>query len=93
MSRNLDSRVEVVTPVEGPALQARLKFVLDTQLNDRRSAWEMQADGTYVQRRPSPDAKVVSSQEVLIADAERRSFEANRLRKRRPRIIQRRTYG
>ena len=29
MSRNLDSRVEVVTPVEAPALQARLKFVLD----------------------------------------------------------------
>ena len=93
MSRNLDSRVEVVTPVEAPALQARLKFVLDTQLHDRRSAWEMQADGTYVQRRPGPDEKVVSSQEVLIADAERRSFEANRLRKRRPRIIPRRPYG
>ena len=47
MSRNLESRVEVVTPVDAPALQPRLKFVLDTQRNDRRSAWEMQADGTY----------------------------------------------
>ena len=76
-----------------PALQARLKFVLDTQLNDRRSAWDMQADGTYVKRRSDPDEKVVGSQEALIAEAERRSFEANRLRKRRPRIIPRRPYG
>jgi polyphosphate kinase len=93
MSRNLESRVEVVAPVEAPALQSRLKFVLETQLHDRRSAWDMQADGTYVQRRPGPDEAVVSSQEALIADAERRSFEANRLRKRRPRIIPRRPYG
>jgi polyphosphate kinase len=67
--------------------------VLETQLHDRRSAWDMQSDGTYVQRRPGPDEAVVSSQEALIADAERRSFEANRLRKRRPRIIPRRPYG
>ncbi len=27
-------------------------MLLELQLNDRRSAWEMQPDGSYVQRRP-----------------------------------------
>jgi polyphosphate kinase len=93
MKRNLESRVEVMTPVEAPTLRARLKHVLDTQLGDTRSAWDMNADGTYVQRQPGPGESAVGSQEALIADAEQRSFDANRLRKRRPRIIPRRPYG
>jgi polyphosphate kinase len=93
MKRNLESRVEVMTPVEAPALRARLKHLLDTQLNDPRSAWVMNADGTYVQRQPRPGEEAAGSQDALIADAEQRSFDANRLRKRRPRIIPRRPYA
>ncbi|MFH0350897.1 MAG: hypothetical protein ACHBMF_03035 [Chromatiales bacterium] len=52
MTRNLESRVEVVTPVEKPDLRVRLREILEVQLNDQRSAWDMQADGTYRQRCP-----------------------------------------
>ena len=90
MTRNLESRVEVVTPVEDPGLRAELRAILDTQLADQRSAWDMQPDGSYVQRQPGNGAEG-SSQQVLIAAAERRSHEANRLRKRRPQTIARRS--
>jgi len=90
MKRNLESRVEVVAPVSDPALCAELRFILDTQLNDRRSAWEMRPDGSYVQRQPRNEAEAVSSQQALIAAAENRHLEATRLRKRKPRSIARR---
>jgi polyphosphate kinase len=54
MHRNLDSRVEVVTPVVDPAIRQELWDILRIYLTDRRSAWDMQPDGRYVQRRPDP---------------------------------------
>jgi polyphosphate kinase len=53
MPRNLDRRVEVVVPVEDAAHHARLKKVLDTCVADNRQAWELRADGSYVQRQPA----------------------------------------
>ncbi|WP_008319372.1 polyphosphate kinase 1 [Leptolyngbya sp. PCC 6406] len=55
MPRNLDRRVEAVTPVEDPALVQELKTLLDIMLSDNRQAWDLRADGTYTQRRPGPD--------------------------------------
>ncbi len=55
MYRNLDNRVECVTPIYDPVLQARLKQILDIMLNDQRQAWEMQSDGFYIQRQPDPN--------------------------------------
>jgi polyphosphate kinase len=85
MKRNLEYRVEVLAPVESPALRAELKTLLDTQWGDRRSAWEMRPDGTYVQRQPpgkrgEPEP---GCQETLIRLAEKRLKTATRLRKRR----------
>src|SRR5271156_2908971 len=37
MKRNLESRVEVVVPVEDPALREQLRHILDLQLNDQRN--------------------------------------------------------
>jgi polyphosphate kinase len=90
MTRNLEGRVEVVTPVEDPAAREELRAILDAQLKDRRSAWEMRPDGTYVQRQPVDGAEI-GSQQMLIAAAEARSREATRLRKRRPQSIARRS--
>jgi polyphosphate kinase len=91
MKRNLESRVESVVPVEDPALQESLRFVLDAQLGDSRSAWDMQADGTYRQRVPGRGRKRKSSQLLLTEHAEKRLKEATRLRKRRPRNVSRRS--
>ena len=90
MKRNLEDRVEVVTPVEAPDLQRELQQILDVQLNDRRSAWEMQSDGSYVQRMPGEGEDPRSSQQILIDLAERRQKEAQRLKKRKPKGIARR---
>jgi polyphosphate kinase len=89
MKRNLESRVEAVFPVEDPRWQAELRFLLDTQLHDQRSAWDMQPDGSYVQRQPK-GPKEVGSQQTLIAWAEKQYKEATRLRKRKPQGIVRR---
>jgi polyphosphate kinase len=80
MTRNLVSRVEVLTPVEPPGLRADLRTVLDVLLGDQRSAWDMQADGTYVQR--NGDKGVESGHDQMIKWVEGRFAEANRLRRR-----------
>jgi polyphosphate kinase len=53
MPRNLDRRVEVVTPVSAEAHRRHLRAVLDVCLEDDRTAWELTAAGDYRQRRPS----------------------------------------
>lgn len=76
MKRNLERRVEVITPIEPPALQAQLREILDLQLADQRSAWDMQSDGTYVQRNPTTEGDSRSSQDLLIEKGESRLLEA-----------------
>jgi polyphosphate kinase len=80
MKRNLESRVEVVVPIDDVPLRKELRQVLDTQLAPNGNAWEMQADGTYV--KSAPEAKACQS--ALVELAERRQKQAARLRKRRP---------
>lgn len=87
MRRNLEHRVEVVTPVEEAELQAELDRMLKTQWHDRRSAWEMAPDGTCSQRRPGDDDDARSSQDILISLAEKRHRESQRLKKRRPKNL------
>ncbi|MCG8425767.1 MAG: polyphosphate kinase 1 [Chromatiales bacterium] len=84
MKRNLESRVEVVTPVEDPKLRNELRAILDTQLNDQRSAWDMQPDGSYIQRQPASDDQVTGSQELLIQAAEKRAKRMDRILKGKP---------
>ncbi len=87
MKRNLDSRVEVYAPVESAPLREQLHQMLELQLSDRRSAWEMQSDGSYVQRRPENRKESRNSQELMIEQTEKRLKEATRLRRRRPSSI------
>ncbi len=75
MTRNLESRVEVVVPVEDPLLRKELRAVLDCQLKPNRCQWQMQSDGTYV-RSPASD----SCQQHLIELAEKRKLQPRRRR-------------
>ncbi|MCS6813820.1 MAG: polyphosphate kinase 1 [Cyanobacteria bacterium] len=70
MPRNLDRRVEAVVPVEDPALAKELQEILGIMLVDNRQAWEMQPDGSYIQRRPPADAQPLSSQEMFMTMAQ-----------------------
>jgi polyphosphate kinase len=87
MQRNLEKRVEVLVPIEDPRLQAELRHILDTQLTDQRGAWDMQPDGSYVQRS-GMGAK--HCQQQAIERTERRLKEATRLRRRKVQTTTRR---
>jgi polyphosphate kinase len=83
MQRNLESRVEVVVPVEPPALKRDLRQLIDCQLNDRQSSWEMQRNGNYRHLQPAEDSDSRGCHQVLIELAASRQQEANRLKKRK----------
>lgn len=78
MKRNLESRVEVVTPIQSAELQAILRRILDIQINNRRSVWEMQSDGSYLQRQPGAGESQAGAQEMLIELAEKQFLEVPR---------------
>jgi polyphosphate kinase len=73
MKRNLEARVETVVPVDDPDCQRALREILDVQSNDRRSAWDMQPDGSYVQRTPGEDEDPRGAQEILIGMTQKRA--------------------
>ncbi|HVF08262.1 MAG TPA: polyphosphate kinase 1 [Actinomycetota bacterium] len=62
MPRNLDRRVEALTPVEDPSLQRRLDEILSIELDDDELAWELAADGTW---HKVPSGRGVDAQRVL----------------------------
>jgi polyphosphate kinase len=78
MQRNLESRVEVVAPVKAPKLREELRFILDTQLNDYRQAWDMRVDGTYVQRQPRNKDEEIGCHQRMIDRYTERNKKAKR---------------
>ena len=72
MKRNLEARVEILCPIESKELTKELRISLDTQMTDQRSAWDMQPDGSYIQRVPRGETDAEGSHQILIACAEKR---------------------
>jgi len=66
MPRNLDRRVEAVTPIEEPEQKEHLERLLNLYLNDNREAWDMQSDGSFLQRQPNPNSEEHRAQQQLI---------------------------
>nr|WP_253737725.1 polyphosphate kinase 1 [Halohasta salina] len=66
MTRNLDRRVEAVTPVETAALQDDLDRILDHLVADNRKRWEMDALGRYVQQRPDDGESIRTAHKQLM---------------------------
>jgi polyphosphate kinase len=88
MKRNLESRVEVVAPVEDPALRKELRTVLDLQLKPNHAAWEMRSDGSYL--RSVADDSRDTCQQTLIDLMANRDKEESKSRRRRRRGFARR---
>ena len=57
MGRNLDRRVEAVTPIDDPVLRSQLETLLQTYLQDNRGAWDMGSDGQFTHRQPQDDER------------------------------------
>ena len=68
MPRNLDHRIEVVTPVDDPALRAEIDEMLELMLRDTAGAWTLQ-DTTWTRRRPEDGEPPFSSQAALMERA------------------------
>ncbi|MDG2206670.1 MAG: polyphosphate kinase 1 [Pirellulales bacterium] len=76
MVRNLESRVEAITPVEALPFRERLWEILQLSLSDQRQAWDMQPDGSYIQRTAGNDPQDPANQgvqQVLMERARQRS--------------------
>jgi polyphosphate kinase len=66
MPRNLDRRVEAIVPIEDPTLSKDLQEILGIMLADNRHAWDLHADGRYLQRRPASGSVEQSAQKILM---------------------------
>ena len=69
MHRNLESRVEAITPIEDKDFKADLQWILQTHLSDQRSAWDMNPDGTYIQRKPKDPDGTPGSHDMMMRQA------------------------
>ncbi|MFB6282808.1 MAG: polyphosphate kinase 1 [Halobacteria archaeon] len=71
MVRNLDKRVEAVTPVEDPEAQEELRTILEVMMEDNRNAWRMNSDGGYTRIEPGEDEESADGHIDLMEKAER----------------------
>jgi polyphosphate kinase len=69
MPRNLDHRLEVVAPIDDPALQQRIKSTFETLLSDDSGAWELESDGGWTRLRPKKDEAEQSAQAAFMRAA------------------------
>jgi polyphosphate kinase len=74
MPRNLDTRVELLTPVLDEALRADLEDTLDRCFAENVSAWELAENGTWTRRRAEGEPRSV--QRELMAGHAARVAEA-----------------
>jgi polyphosphate kinase len=66
MPRNLDTRVELVAPVQDPSLRDQVMDTLERSLADEANAWELRPDGTW-ERRDADGPQARSVQRELMA--------------------------
>jgi len=66
MHRNLDARVETITPIENEQLKAYLQFVLKVLLKDNRQRWVLKKNGSYKKIYPEKGEVEVGTHSVLM---------------------------
>ena len=79
MPRNLDTRVELLVPIEAPELQAELDDTLERCLADDTNAWTLGSDGRWTRREgahPQRPRRADGAHAAL--GRERRQLIANR---------------
>jgi polyphosphate kinase len=82
MPRNLDTRVELLTPIRDAGLCSELTDTLDRCFADNTNCWDLAADGTWTRRTPGADEprnvqrELMASHASLAAEATARSADA-----------------
>jgi polyphosphate kinase len=72
MPRNLDHRVEVVTPIEDAALQTELSSTFEGVWRDTAASFELDAGGRWIRVQAKKDERPRSGQQTLMRRARRR---------------------
>ena len=70
MHRNLDARVEALTPIQNDRLKQYLAFVFRTYLSDNQQRWQITADGEHNKVKHNESDTVVSIHEQLMRHME-----------------------
>jgi polyphosphate kinase len=73
MPRNLDHRIEIVTPVEQPRAQSELNAMFDTLLADNSTAWQLAPDGSWERLKPRKSQRAQAAQAALMRRAQVRA--------------------
>jgi polyphosphate kinase len=71
MPRNLDTRVELLSPVRSAPLRAELMETMELCLADEANAWELAEDGDWTRRVPSGDPPRDVQRELIAKHAAR----------------------
>ncbi|HEY9865763.1 MAG TPA: polyphosphate kinase 1 [Candidatus Obscuribacterales bacterium] len=69
MPRNLNRRVEAITPIKDPGIAKELQEILGIMLSDNRKAWDLQPDGQYIQRRPAENSPELIAHDIFMENA------------------------
>ncbi len=75
MPRNLDRRIEVLTPVENVRARAELTAILDSAFADTTNSWELGPDGTW-ERLEAKGKKRHTHQDAMMRRAQLRARRA-----------------
>lgn len=75
MPRNLNERVELMTPVEFPPHKERIKRILKVYFDDNVKAYAMNSDGSYRYLADERQGKPVNAQDTCQRQAERLASE------------------
>ena len=65
MRRNLDRRVEAVTPIEDNKIKKEIKHLLDSYLEVNKDSWNMQSDGSYTKNQIWNDKKKYIQEKLI----------------------------
>lgn len=76
MPRNLERRVEILFPVEAPALKEKLWHILEGQLRDNKKAHILKPDGSY-EKADGRGKEPYCAQEVFCKEAQEMSVKKN----------------
>jgi polyphosphate kinase len=66
MHRNLDARVEVITPIENEKLKKYLQFAFNIYFNDNKQRWLLMTDGTYSRAEKKKGSSKLSAHEFFM---------------------------
>jgi polyphosphate kinase len=77
MPRNLDSRVEMLVPVQDARARRKMSGIFDALLSDNAQAWSLRSDGSWKRLRTKKGERSQSAQTMLMRTATARGRRAS----------------